>query len=154
MGLLNSEELLDLLCEEKLLTEKQRALVLKQQKKLLQQHLRKYGGRRRNDKQKAAKKEPDLLDILVSLRLEIQGDKSRVLTEEMVMRAVSLRLKIPFKKLDPLELDIEIVTKTIPRSFAVSHMILPIDIRNGILEVVTCNPDNESVLEDIERVAI
>lgn len=152
MGLLNSEELLDLLCEEKLLTEKQRALVLQQQKKLHQQHLRKYGGRRRNDKHKPTNKEPDLLDILVSLRLEIQGDKSRILTEEMIMQAVSLKLKIPFKKLDPLDLDIEIVTKTIPRSFAVSHMILPIDVRNGILEVVTCNPDNESVLEDIERV--
>ena len=152
MGLLNSEELLDLLCEEKLLTEKQRTLVLQQRDKLRQQHLRKYGGRRRNDKRKVSKKVPDLLDIIVSLRLEIQGDKARILNEEMIMRAISLRLKIPFKKLDPLELDMEIVTKTIPRSFAVNHMILPIDIRNGVLEVVSCDPDNQSVLEDIEQV--
>jgi len=152
MGLLNSEELLDLLCEEKLLTEKQRTLVLQQRDKLRQQHVRKYGGRRRNDKRKVSERVPDLLDIIVLLRLEIQGDKTRILNEEMIMRAISLRLKIPFKKLDPLELDMEIVTKTIPRSFAVNHMILPIDIRNGVLEVVSCDPDNQSVLEDIEQV--
>jgi hypothetical protein len=67
------------------------------------------------------------------------------------MRAVSRGLKIPFKKLDPLELDMATVTKTIPRSFAVNHMILPIELNNGMLEVVTYHPDNRHVLEDIER---
>ena len=43
------------------------------------------------------------------------------------------------------------VTKTIPRSFAVNHLILPIELNNGILDVVTYHPDNHHVLEDIER---
>jgi general secretion pathway protein E len=152
MSFLDSEELLDLLLEEKLLTEKQRDLVLKHKNKLLLSFTRKYGGRRRDDKRKIDKEMPDLLGILVSLRLEIQGDKTRILTEEMIMRAVSLNKKIPFKKLDPLKLDMDVVTKTIPRSFAVNHMILPFDIRNGVLEVVSCEPHNQSVLEDIEQV--
>ncbi len=151
MGFLNSEALLDLLCEEKLMTEKQRQFVLKQQEKQRQQMLRKFGGRRRDDKRKSKKVEPELLDLILSLRLEIGGNKSRILSEEIILRAVSFKKKIPFKKLDPLKLDIEIVTKTIPRSFAVNHLILPFDIRNGVLEVVTCNPDNQAVLEDIER---
>jgi general secretion pathway protein E len=151
MGFLNSEALLDLLCEEKLMTDKQRQFVLQQQEKLRQNLGRKYGGRRRDDKKNIPKSVPELLDIIVSLRLEIGGNASRILTEEIILRAVSFRKKIPFKKLDPLKLDIEIVTKTIPKSFAVNHLILPFDIRNGVLEVVTCNPDNQAVLEDIER---
>lgn len=151
MAFLNSEALLDLLCEEKLMTEKQRQFVLQQQEKLRQNLGRKYGGRRRDDKRKIQKSEPELLDLIISLRLEVGGDKTRILTEELILRAVSFRKKIPFKKLDPLKLDIEIVTKTIPKSFAVNHLILPFDIRNGVLEVVTCNPDNQAVLEDIER---
>lgn len=151
MGFLNSEALLDLLCEEKLMTDKQRQFVLQQQEKLRQNLGRKYGGRRRDDKKNIPKAVPELLDIIVSLRLEIGGNTSRILTEEIILRAVSFRKKIPFKKLDPLKLDIEIVTKTIPKSFAVNHLILPFDIRNGVLEVVTCNPDNQAVLEDIER---
>ena len=149
INFLNSEALLDLLCEEKLLTEEQRQFVLQQRDKQGQSLLRKYGGRRRDDPRRG--QPPDLLDLIVSLRLEIKGDKSRFLTEELIMRAVSFRRKIPFKKLDPLELDINIVTKTIPRSFAVNHMVLPVEIRNGVLEVVSCNPDNQSVLEDIEQ---
>jgi len=152
MSFLDSEELLDLLLEEKLLTEKQRDLALKHKNKQLVNFARKFGGRRRDDKRKIDKEMPDLLDILVSLRLEIQGDKSRILTEEMIMQTVSLKRKIPFKKIDPLTLDMEIVTQTIPRSFAVNHMILPVDIRNGVLEVVSCEPDNQAVLEDIEQV--
>ncbi|HBI15065.1 MAG TPA: type II secretion system protein E [Desulfobulbaceae bacterium] len=152
MNFLNSEALLDLLCEEKLMTEEQRQFVLQQREKQRQSLLRKYGGRRRDDDPRRAKSsEPDLLDLIISLRLEIKGDKSKILTEELIMRAVSFRRKIPFKKLDPLELDINIVTKTIPRSFAVNHQVLPVEIRNGVLEVVSCNPDNQSVLEDIEQ---
>jgi len=151
MSFLNSEALLDLLCEEQLITPEQRKLVLQQKEKQRQLILRKYGGRRRDDKRRLNQLEPDLLDLAVSLRLGIMGDKTRILTEEIIMRAISLKLKIPFKKLDPLELDMEIVTKTIPRSFAVKHMVLPFDIRNGVLEVVTCNPDGRAVLEDIEQ---
>ena len=45
-----------------------------------------------------------------------------------------------------------ITTKTIPRSFAVNHLILPFELQNGILSVVIYHPDNRHVLEDIEKV--
>jgi len=151
MSFLNSDALLDLLCEEKLITPEQRKFILSQKDKQRQNLLRKFGGRRRDDKRKSERVEPDMLDLILALRLEVQGDKARILTEELIMRAISLKKKIPFKKLDPLELDMEIVTKTIPKSFAVKHMVLPFDIRNGVLEVVSCNPDNQAVLDDIEQ---
>lgn len=151
MSFLNSEALLDLLCAEGLLTQEQRQFVVLQKGKQRQKLLRQYAGRRRNDQRRRERPAPDLLDIIISLRLEVKGKKSVPLTEEMIMQAVSLKFKIPFKKLDPLDLDIDTVTQTIPKSFAVSHLIVPVDIRNGILEVVTCNPDNHVALEDIER---
>jgi len=154
MSFLNSEALLDLLCTEGLLTPEQRQFIVLQKGKQRQKLLRQYAGRRRSDRRRGARPEPDLLDIIISLRLEVKGKKSKKsvpLTEEMIMQAVSLKFKIPFKKLDPLDLDIDTVTQTIPKSFAVSHLIVPVDIRDGILEVVTCNPDNQVVLEDIER---
>ncbi len=151
MSFLNSEALLDLLCAEGLLTTEQRQFVILQKGKQRQKLLRQYAGRRRSDRQRRERTAPDLLDIIVSLRLEVKGKKSVPLTEEMIMQAVSLKFKIPFKKLDPLDLDIDTVTQTIPKSFAVSHLIVPVDMHNGILEVVTCNPDNHVALEDIER---
>ena len=147
MGLLNSENLLNLLISQRLLTVKQKQFVLQHKDRQTQQLLKLHGGSKQ-----AGKGYPDLVDILASLKLEAPGKKKSILTEEVIMRAVSRKLGIPFKKLDPLELDIEIVTKTIPRSFAINHLILPFEIRNGVLQVVTYDPDNTTPLRDIEQV--
>ena len=148
MGLLNSDKLLDLLISQRLLTAKQKQFVLRHKERQSQQLLKLQGGQKQ-----AGRGYPDMVDILASLKLEVAtGKQQRILTEELIMRAVSRKLGIPFKKLDPLELDIEIVTKTIPRSFAINHLILPFEIRNGVLQVVTYNPDNKAPLQDIEQV--
>lgn len=150
MSFLNSDALLDLLVDERLLTAEQRQFVILHKGKQRQKLLKQFGGRRQDDEQKADRGFPDLVDIVASLELETQLGQGP-LTDETIMRAVSRRVKIPFKKLDPLELDMDTVTKTIPRSFAVTHLILPVELNNGILDVVTYHPDNHHVLEDIER---
>jgi general secretion pathway protein E len=150
MPFLNSDALLDLLVKEQMLTAEQRQFIVLQKGKQRQKLLKQLGGRRQHDEQKSDREFPDLVEVIVSLELETKLVKGP-LTEEMIMRAVSRGLKIPFKKLDPLELDMDTVTKTIPRSFAVNHLILPIELNNGILDVVTYHPDNHHVLEDIER---
>jgi general secretion pathway protein E len=151
MPFLNSDALLDLLVGEQILTAEQRQFVVLQKGKQRQKLLKQVGGRRQEDEQKPDRGFPDLVDVIVSLQLETGVAKKTPLTEEMIMRAVSRGLNIPFKKLDPLKLDMATVTKTIPRSFAVNHLILPIELKNGILEVVTYHPDNRHVLDDIER---
>ncbi|WP_319587605.1 GspE/PulE family protein [uncultured Desulfobulbus sp.] len=150
MPFLNSDALLDLLVKEQVLTAEQRQFIVLQKGKQRQKLLKQLGGRRQDDEQKSDRGFPDLVDVIVSLELETKLAKGP-LTEEVIMRAVGRGLKIPFKKLDPLELDMDTVTKTIPRSFAVNHLILPIELNNGILDVVTYHPDNHHVLEDIER---
>jgi len=152
MSFLNSEALLELLVQEQMLTPEQRQLIVLHRGKQRQKLLKQFGSRRQDDDFKLDKGVPDLVEIIVSLELEPAGPQKTVLTEEMIMRAVSRGLKIPFKKLDPLELDIEVVTKTIPKSFAVNHLILPFELNNNILSVVTYHPDNQLALEDIERV--
>jgi general secretion pathway protein E len=151
MGLLNSEQLLDLLMGQGLLGKEQRQFIILHKGKQRQKLLKRHGGRRQGDQRKLEQGFPDLVDIIVSLKMELPGKKDVVLTEEIIMRAVGRALKIPFKKLDPLDLDMNIVTKTIPKSFAINHLILPFEVRDGVLEVVTYNPDNQMVLEDIER---
>jgi general secretion pathway protein E len=151
MGLLNSDKLLDMLVKQRMLTAKQQQFILRNKEKLSTKLTRLRREQLQPGERKLDKDYPDLVDIIVSLKLEVPGRKKIFLTEETIMRAVSRSLHIPFKKLDPLELDIEIVTKTIPRSFAIKHLILPFEIRNGVLQVVTYNPDNKVVLEDIER---
>jgi len=152
MNYLDDEKyLLDLLTKNSLLSQEQvQTYVLKkeQQRQLL---VRKLGGRRADDRKRSPLNQPDVVDILVSLQFEIPGRKSQVLTEELIMRTVAKDLKMPFKKLDPLELDLDLVTKTIPKSFALKHLLLPFDIKNGIYEVAIYEPAKRLALEDIER---
>ncbi|MCK5481425.1 MAG: type II/IV secretion system protein, partial [Gammaproteobacteria bacterium] len=142
MSYLDDEtKIIGLLVNNKLLSKKQlQTFRLKkdQQRQLL---LRKSGGRRTNDRKRSALNQPDLVDILVSLRFEISGKKGQFLTEDTIMRLVADELKLPFKKLDPLELELDLVTKTIPKSFALKHLLLPFGLRNGVYEVAIYDPD-------------
>ncbi len=95
---------------------------------------------------------PDLIDIIASLHFEVRSQPGQELTEELIIRQVATDHHLPFKKLDPLELDLKTVTKTIPQSFALKHLLLPFAIKNGILDVAVCDPQAIQVLKEIERV--
>jgi general secretion pathway protein E len=152
MNYLDDEKyLLDLLSKEKLLNAEQiKTFILKkeQQRNLL---FKKRGGRRANDRKKSTMNQPDIYDILVSLKFQIPGKKKEQLTEEAIIQAVAKDLKMPFKKLDPLELDLDLVTKTIPKSYALKHLLLPFGIKNGVYEVAIYEPAKIQSLDDIER---
>ncbi|MBA3013695.1 MAG: GspE/PulE family protein [Proteobacteria bacterium] len=94
---------------------------------------------------------PDLIDIIVSLHFDIKASPGQELTEETIIRQVGKDQNLPFKKLDPLELDLKTVTKTIPQPFALKHLLLPFAIKNGVLDVAIYDPANIQLLQDIER---
>lgn len=93
-----------------------------------------------------------IVDILASLELPLAGGKAGGLDEERIMSTLAGYLNIPFRKIDPLELDLDVVTKTIPRLFALKHLVVPVAITDGKLEVVMYDPTDANVLEDICRV--
>lgn len=150
MSFLHSDDLLDLLIKAHLLSLEQKDSVILQKAKQRQQLARKMA-KKADDEGHAGRESLDLVDIISSLHLIIPNTRGQLLTDEIIMRAVGRSFNIPFKKLDPLHLNIDIVTKTIPRSFAIRHLILPFEQEDDILRVVTYYPDNDSVLEDIER---
>jgi general secretion pathway protein E len=146
MRFLHTDALLELLVRRRALTSGQRQFIMLEKGKQRQKLLKLADGKIQVDKNF-----PDLIDIIVSMKLEVGGKKGRVLDEEAIMRAVAGDYDLPFKKLDPLDLDMDIVTKTIPRNFAIRQMILPFNISNGLLEVAIYHPDCQAVLDDIEQ---
>ena len=93
-------------------------------------------------------------DIIASLNLLCPQDGGEeLLTEEKIMREVAAGLGISFKKIDPLELDLEVVTKTLPKNFAIKNLAVPIAIEQGALKVAMVDPLNEELINDIRRVS-
>lgn len=146
MKLLYSDGLLDLLVRQGVLSDKQSAFVSLQKGKQRQKLLKQHGSDDPLDKNY-----PDLIDVIVSFNLKKGGKENEAVDEEIIMRAVGRDTKMPFKKLDPLELDMNIVTKTIPQNFAIRQLLLPFNISDGVLEVAVYHPDCQAVLADIEQ---
>jgi len=92
------------------------------------------------------------VDIISSMKIKTLDNKEE-LTEEIIMRAIADSLAIPFKKIDPLELNLDVVTRMIAKPFAIKHLVVPIELIDGELKVAMYNPLNHEALEDIKRVS-
>lgn len=91
-------------------------------------------------------------DIITDLKIPDIRAGEGFLTEETIMRAVADTLSLPFKKIDPLQLDIEIVTKTVSKAFAFKNLAVPVEVRDGELRVAMVDPLDSEVLDDIRKV--
>jgi len=116
------------------------------QRRKLTKHVRPAGGEN-------ATGEVTAVDVLASYAFPLTGREESVLSEDLIMRAVAEDVNLPFRKIDPLDLDLNVVTKTLPRSFALKHLVVPIGVVGDTLEVAVYNPFDRAVLEDIRRVA-
>lgn len=76
----------------------------------------------------------------------------RPLTEDRIMQALSDETGIPYVKIDPLKLDMELVTKTITRPFAMKHTMLPIGIDGSVMTVAIDDPKDIEGIDMIRRI--
>lgn len=95
----------------------------------------------------------NIIDIIDYLKLSRADGKSGLVDEEIIYQVLAKEWKIPYKKIDPLQLDLNLVTTTLHRNFAMKNLVLPIDIKDGYLTVASPYPLNLEVMDDIRRVS-
>ncbi|CAH2030613.1 GspE/PulE family protein [Trichlorobacter ammonificans] len=91
---------------------------------------------------------PSPAQIVSSFNLETHGDRGRILSEDAITEALAKYLRLPYLKIDPLKLDLDIVTTHIPRPFALRHLIVPVAMRDGDLVVATADPFDDEPLRE------
>jgi general secretion pathway protein E len=91
------------------------------------------------------------IDVLASLNLISTDSPSRPLDEDTLCRIMAEEWRIPYRKIDPLKLDLNQVTTTIPRSFAFKNLMLPLSILNNTLTVAMANPFDHEAINDISH---
>lgn len=96
-----------------------------------------------------------IVDVLTSMRLRLPADENKVLTEEMIMKTLSAHWKLPFVRLDPLKLNLDVVTSKISEPFAARHLIVPIalDENQDLLTVAVVNPWDIEALDTVRKVS-
>jgi len=94
----------------------------------------------------------DAIDVIVSMQLKRVDHPDLIIDEEIIYRCLAKEWRIPFYKPDPLKLNLDVVTGIIPYQFALKHLLLVIDSKNGSLYVATPYPFNQAAIEDLQKV--
>ncbi len=98
-------------------------------------------------------KEISFIDVVSYLELSRQDQPGKTIDEDLVYRALAAAWKMEYKKIDPLKLELNTVTGTISKSFALKHLLLPLQVEEGKLLVATPNPFNTDAVHDVEMVS-
>jgi len=94
----------------------------------------------------------DIIQWLVGLRLPRRDGKGAIIEEHDLLSLVAKDQGWDFRRLDPIRLDMNVVTKTLPASFAKRRLVLPVGwAGQNILEIACYDPLDKELFEDLKR---
>jgi len=88
-------------------------------------------------------------EVIASFNLELPGSAGKFVTEDMVTEVISTVVGLPYLKIDPLKLDLGVVTSHIPRPFALKNLIVAVAEIGGVTTVAVADPFNEAVINEL-----
>jgi len=150
---INDDEILQILLKNRLITDEQnkQIQVKKKQIKSKLEQIRAMRNSKSGSKIKIGNP-VTIIDIITSLEFDRADDNTKVLDEETIFQVLAKAWEIPYKKVDPLKLDLDLITSTLPHTFAMKHLVLPIEVKSGQVTVATPNPFNMEAMNDIAQV--
>ncbi len=95
--------------------------------------------------------EVSAIEVAASLNLEPPGAPGKILTEEIITEAVAKHAGLPFRKIDPLKLNAEVITQILSRAFARRSVAIPIERSDDRLTLAVADPYNAEAVENISR---
>ncbi len=75
----------------------------------------------------------------------------RTLSLEDLTEWLSERARIPYKRLDPLEIDVPLVTSLISHAYASRRQILPIEVRHDEVVIAVADPYEKDWINELEQ---
>ncbi|MFO7751394.1 MAG: GspE/PulE family protein [Desulfobacteraceae bacterium] len=93
------------------------------------------------------------LDVVAAMKLKRLDAPLKIIDEDTLYETVARGWGFSYRKIDPLELELNLVTRIIPRTFAMKHLLLPLWMESGHLVVATPDPFNNEAIDDVQRVS-
>ena len=88
--------------------------------------------------------------VITSFNLEIPVTQKK-LTEDVITELIAQAAGMEYIKIDPLKLELDIVTDQIPRAFALKNLVVPIDEKEGVVTIAVADPFNTRPINDLEH---
>jgi general secretion pathway protein E len=89
------------------------------------------------------------VEVLASFKFPDARRESDTVDEDVATQAIAAAVGIPYRKIDPLKLDAQLITRTLSRPFARKHAVLPLERRNGALVIASANPFDRELFENL-----
>jgi len=90
-------------------------------------------------------------EVIASLKLGLAQNPERLLSEDLIQQVLAKEVGLTFVKIDPLKLDMNLVTQTISRPFARRHTIVPIEKQGNLITVAVDDPFDQEGLDGLKR---
>jgi general secretion pathway protein E len=100
------------------------------------------------DKRKNSKIHP--LIVLSQLRLKMKRPPYLEIGIESLSTWMAEYAELPYLEIDPLKIDIQACTDILPQAFVKRLNVLPVEIKNNILTVATCEPFDRNWVMEVE----
>ncbi len=92
------------------------------------------------------------IELVASFKLKDGRREDDLLDEDRITEIVAAAIGVDTQKIDPLKLDMQLITRTVSRSFARSHGCLPLSMRDGVLNLAVANPWDGELFENLRHV--
>ena len=88
-------------------------------------------------------------EVIASFTLELQGSAGRFITEDAITEVIAAAVGLEYLKIDPLKLDLDVVTAHIPRPFALKNLIVAVAENSGVTTVAVADPFNDGIISEL-----
>jgi general secretion pathway protein E len=88
-------------------------------------------------------------EVIASFNLEICGEPGKFLSEDVITETLAAKVGMPYLKIDPLKLNLDVVTAHIPRPFALKHLIVAVSEERGVITVAVADPFNARLVDEL-----
>ena len=150
----SSQNICKILLAAKLISKAQAQDLLKKESRARNILLKQVRGKNNKDLSKAQQAAMiSFIDVVLYLKIERKDQPLKRIDEDLIYKTLAFAWKVPYKKIDPLKLELNIVTGTISKSFAAKHLLLPLMVEEGKLIVATPDPFNYEAIKDVEMVS-
>jgi len=89
------------------------------------------------------------VEVIASFNLELSGSPGKFLSEDAITEVVAAAVGMPYLKIDPLKLDLDVVTAHIPRPFALKNLIVAVAEEKGVITVAVADPFNDTMIKEL-----
>jgi general secretion pathway protein E len=94
------------------------------------------------------------IEIVAAFQISLPDGRGLTLDQDRITEAVARGAGVPYRKLDPLKLDMALATRMVSKPYAQKHVILPLEKAGPArLVVAIANPFDRELLENLQRLS-